>query len=152
MNWRSGTLVAVQRPAGPPKPPFSSPDLFCLMAATSNVGDGACACRIATDAAATTATINFFMAKILVGLGPLGVVDHEDVHAVAHRFELETELVAKRLKDSRSLRPPLDFPVELAGETRVIDDRAIEGGARQADQQVVERHRARPEMPGIEPV
>src|SRR6185436_11279262 len=105
MNWRSGTLVAVQRPAGPPKPPFSAPDLFCLIAATSNVGDGACARSIATDATATMANINFFMAKILVGLGTFGVVDHEDVHAVAHRFELQPELVAKRLEDPRSFRP-----------------------------------------------
>src|SRR6185369_13894927 len=135
--------------------------LFCLIAATSNVGDGACARSIATDATATMANINFFMAKILVGLGTFGVVDHEDVHAVAHRFELETELIAEGLEDARSFRPartvdpqvlrhPLHLPVELAGETCVIDDRAIEVRAAEGDEHVGERRAARAEMPGIE--
>src|SRR4051812_6957958 len=154
MNRRAGTLVAVKRPGGPPKLPRSLADLFCLIAATSN----ACARNI-TDAAMRTrpATRRVLTDAILIGVGALGVVDHEDVHAVARRFELEPELIPKGLENGRSIRPrrgvdaqivrnPLDLPVEFPGEAGVIDDDAIDAGAREADQQIVERHRTRLEM------
>src|SRR5215475_8348764 len=36
MNWLTGVLVAVKLLAAPPNRPPDAPDLFCLIAATSN--------------------------------------------------------------------------------------------------------------------
>src|SRR5205814_7730415 len=105
MNLRAGTLVAVNRLGGPPKLPRSLADLFCLIAATSKVGGGVCARSTATTATTKAVRVAAWrcMQAILVGLRPFGAVDDQDVHAVARRFELETELLAKRLENRRSV-------------------------------------------------
>jgi len=59
-----------------------------------------------------------------IGLRSLGVVDDEDVHAVARRLELETKLLPKGCEHRRPFRParavdaqiighPLHFPVDF---------------------------------------
>src|SRR5437868_15538826 len=100
MNIRSGVFSAVKRLGGPPNRPPDAPDLFCLIAATSNV----CAWTSATLAAIERATAARFMRAILVGLRMLGVIDDQHVDLVACRLELEAKLIAERLKDRRAIR------------------------------------------------
>src|SRR5690349_20010175 len=127
MNTTAGVFVAVNRLGGPPNRPPCSPDLFCLIAATSK----ACASASAISTA--------FMRPILVGLRWPRVIDHEDVDSVAGGFELQAKLIAERLEDgwtvlplrgvhAQILRHPLHLPVERPREARLIDDRPIEGG------------------------